>query len=248
MRRVVVLVMLAACGRLGFDEHTGGVTGDGPRAGDGTQQGDGAGSAGSRLVQSSTVVLGTGPQTVVLPAPTSAGTLLVATLGVNNLSGVSGPSGWQINANISVSGGCTSAMATERSGTAGRQSFAFTAPAGAPVSVQITEWSGLVLGTPIDAAGVSAGMNPTSALTVSTLMPPTTAGDLAIATFCEDTTMPTFTAGSGWMLLGQGATTASSPSLVSEVQANVPASTITATATSSLATKYAGTILTFHVM
>ena len=245
MRPAVVLVMLAACGRLGFDARTD-VTGDAPHAGDGTQQGDGAGSANGLLVQVSSVDETAGTTTIVLPQPTSAGTLLVATIGVNSLSGFSLPPGWQLNANGSVSGSCTAGIATETSGTAGRSMFTFTASAGAPVALLITEWRGIPLGNAFDTGGFGGGMNPTTALTITTALADGVAGDLAIATFCEDTTMPAFTAGTGWSELGQGATTASSPSLVAEYQTNVPAQKITATATSDTSVKYAAAIVTLH--
>lgn len=246
MRCFVVLWMLAGCGRLGFDTRTD-LTGDGPRSGDGTQQqGDGGGSAAGPLVQATTVMVGTGPQTLSLPAPTSAGTLLVASLGLNSLSGVTPPAGWQINANGSVSGGCVAAMATEISGAAGRQSFTFMAPAGAPVAMQITEWSGVLLGNPYDGSGFGGG-GPTTSLTIATVLPNMSVGDLGIATFCEDTTMPAFTAGAGWTQLGQAANVASSPSLLTEVQTGEPALKITATATSSLSTKFAAVVMTFVV-
>lgn len=250
MRLVVVVAMLAGCGRLGFDPR--GATGDGgpgdgaqPR-GDGTQQqGDGAGSS-DLLVQVSGVVEMTGPTTVTLPSPTAAGTLLVASIGVNNLTGVSPPSGWQINANGSVSGACVAAVATDVSGTAGRQTFMFTAPAGAPVTLMISEWRGIPLGNAFDTAGFGGGTTPTTTLTITTLAADSVAGDLAIAAFCADTNTPTFTAGAGWTELGQATNTASSPSLLSEYQANEPAQKITATASSNVTAKYAAVIVTLH--
>lgn len=243
---MVVVAVLAGCGRLGFDPRGGAAGDDAHQPGDGAQQpGDGAGS-GDLLVQASGVVEMAGPTTVSLPSPTLAGTLLVASIGVNSLSGFSPPAGWQINANGSVSGACVAAIATETSGTAGRQTFMFTASAGAPVAVLISEWRGIPLGNAIDGGGFGGGMNPTSALAITTALADTTAGDLAVAAFCQDTTGPTFTAGTGWTELGQAATTASAPSLLAEYQTNQPAQKVTATATSSLTAKYAAAIVTFH--
>jgi hypothetical protein len=256
VRWVLLLTTVAACGRLGFDARSGtdadALTGD--VGGDGVMHdgpaGDGSGS-GSNVVgplQQSIVVLGTGPQTIMLPNPTTPGTLLVATIGVNSLSGITYPPGWSLNTNGSVSGACTSGIATDPSGTGGQQSFSFGAPAGAPVAIQITEWDGVNLGNAYDAAGFGGGQQPATALTISTLMASMTAGDLAIGTFCEDTTMPAFTAGNGWTEIGQAPTTSASPSLFSEFQRGVPAATITATATGSLSAKYAACVMTFRTM
>jgi hypothetical protein len=197
-------------------------------------------------MQQSTAVLGTGSVTITLPAPTTPGTLLVATLGLNNLS-ITPPPGWSLNTNGSVSGACTSAIATDPSGTGGQQSFTFTLPGGAVSAIQVSEWSGIDLGNPYDAVGYGGGLQPATALTISTMAPATVPGELAIGTFCQDTNMPAFTPGAGWTELGQAANTSASPSLLAEYQLGVPAAQITATGTSSLSSKFAGTIMTFRV-
>lgn len=247
MRVAVALVMLAACGRLGFDARTD-PTGDGAANGDGTQQqqGDGGGGGGSgsgTLVQQSPVAVGTGTVTVVLPNPTQSGDLLVAVIGANNISNLVMPTGWQLNVNGSATGSCTSAIATASNVTGGQTSLVFTFNAGVPADVEVSEWSGVGA---IDAAGFGAATNPTTALTVTTLTADQAAGDLAIATFCEDANAPTFALQAGWASLGQFANTASSPSLVGEYQRGQPAGKVTATATGSVSTKYAGTIITFQ--
>jgi hypothetical protein len=247
MRPAVLLVMLAACGRLGFDARNDG-SGDGG-LGDGAHQqpGDGAGGSGAGLiVQVSSAFVSTGPTNVALPNPTATGTLLVANIAVNSLSGVSPPAGWQVNANGSVSGACVAAIATDASGQAGRQTFAFTAPAGAPIALIVSEWRGIPLGNAFDTGGFGGGTAPATAMMMKTMFADSTAGDLAIATFCQDTTMPAFTAGAGWSELAQGTNTASSPSILGEYQANEPAQQVTATAMSSVSAKYAAAVVTFH--
>ena len=97
-----------------------------------------------------------------------------------------------------------------------------------------------------DTGGFGGGQNPTTALTISTLTPAAAANEIAIATFCEDTTMPTFTPGSGWTSLGSESNVASSPSLFSEVRSDLPAGTITAVATGSLAAKFAAVVFAFQ--
>ncbi|MBV8757569.1 MAG: hypothetical protein JO257_09850 [Deltaproteobacteria bacterium] len=239
MRPVVLLVTLSACGRLGFDEHIAGVTGDGP-LGDGVQQGDGASSSNAMLVQQSGVVSGNGSVMVALPQPTLGGTFLVATIAGNDLSTFMAPSGWQNNASGSTSGACASAIVTEQNAPAGQSTITFTI--NTPCDVQVTEWRGLAN---VDNGGFASGTASTS-LSVSTFTADSAAGDLAIASFCQDTTMPTYAAGAGWNALGQIARSAALPSMMAEYQTGEPKAKITATATSSLAAKYTGTIVTFQ--
>ena len=249
MRLAVVVSMLAACGRFGFDARTD-VTGDASRASDG-QQGDGAGSgpgsglgSGSGgLVQGSPAATGTASVTVTLPQPTQGGTLLVATIGVNVLTGFTTPSGWQTNATGTTNGACVSVIATEPNAPAGQTTLTFTVAAGVPMTVQVTEWQS---SGSFDSGGFIGGTTPVTTLTVSTMLPDSTAGDLAVATFCEDTNLPTFSAGSGWSELGQLHNTSSAPSLFAEYATNAPAATITATATTAASAKYAATIITVH--
>jgi hypothetical protein len=250
VRWIVLLTIAAGCGRLGFDPRGGAdadpVTGDGAHDGatDTAAGSDGATSTVT-LAQSSPAIIGIGPQTVTLPNPTVAGSLLVATFGVNTMS-LTLPAGWSTNATGQVTGACYSLIATNVTGAAGQQSFTFTLPGGAPVAVQISEWTGVDLGNPFDAAGFGGSMTPANPLMISTLGPTSVAGDLAIASFCEDTTNPTFTPGAGWTELGQGSNTSASPSMITEYQRGVAAGVVTASATSSLTTKYAATVLTFH--
>ena len=239
-------MLAAGCGRLGFDAP-GADGGDGARdvLMDTGAGGDGAGMPAVTLTQSTPAIIGIGPQTVTLPNPTVSGSLLVATFGVNTTS-LMLPTGWFINATAQVTGACDSLIVTNVTGMAGQQSFTFTLPGGAPVALQLSEWTGIDLGNPFDVAGFGGSMTPANPLTISTVGSTSAAGDLAVAAFCEDSTSPTFTPGAGWTELGQAANTSASPSLITEFQRSVPASVVTATATSSITTKYAGSILTFH--
>lgn len=249
MRRVVVLWMLAGCGRLGFDARAD-VTGDGPHVSDGPGAGDGpdsdigSGSGSGGLVQGSLVATGAGPVTVTLQSPTLGGTLLVATIGVNILTGFATPTGWQTNATGTTNGACVSVIATQPNAPAGQTSVTFTVGAGVPVAVQVTEWQGT---GGFDGAGFVGSTTPVTTLSVSTMQPDTTAGDLAIGTFCEDTNLPTFAAAPAWSELGHFQNTSAAPSLFAEYATNAPATTVTATATTTASAKYAGTIITVHV-
>lgn len=246
MRRVVLAFVLAGCGRLGFDAQSGAITdghaGDGAQSGDGSGSGSGSGSASGALVQMSPVTSGSGTFTVTLPAPTQAGTVLVATLAVNSTSSLAYPTGWQQNGTGSVNGACNAVIATNTTGMAGVTSVQFSLLAGVAWGAQITEWR--VGG--IDTGGFGGGQNPTTALTISTVTPANAANEISIATFCEDANMPGFTAGAGWTNLGTESNVSSAPSLLSEVRSDLPAGTITAVATGSLAAKFAAVVVVFQ--
>jgi len=248
MRLAVVLVTLAACGRFGFDARTD-VTGDAQRTddavatGDGSGSGSGLGSGAGGLVQGSPVATGTTNVVVTLPNPTLGGTLLVATIGVNVLTSFAAPNGWQTNATGTTNGACVSVIATEANAPAGQTMLTFSVAAGVPMTVQVTEWQGV---GGFDSGGFAGGTTPVTAISVSTMMADSTAGDLAVATFCEDANLPMFTAGTGWAQLGQLQNTSSAPSLLGEYATNAAATTVTATATTAASAKYAATIVTIH--
>jgi hypothetical protein len=246
MRRVAIACLLCACGRLGFDTAGpgGGTGGDGSVGGDGAMiDAPGSGSGGPRQV--SPVTGGAGPIMPILPMPTMNGDLLIATIASNDLTNLVLPDGsWQLNASFSTSGACASAMATRTNAPAGMTSFTFGFPAGNPAVVQLSEWAGIGGG---DGAGIGGGNNPTTMFSITTMSADTAAGDIGIATFCEDVNSPSFAAGPGWTKLGELANVASSPSMTAVFQSNLPAQKITATATTTVGGKFAATLLTFTV-
>ena len=240
--------MVAACGRLGFDPlGHGSVTGDGPLASDTGSPGDGSGGGGGSgsgtLVQQSPVASGTTSVVVTLPNPTTAGTLLVAAIAANDLTSFTPPAGWQLNANGFTSGSCAAGIATLMHGPGGQTSLTFTFAVGVPAAVEVSEWAG-VSGT--DNGGFASGTTPTMSLSVSTALPDAAAGDLAIATFCEDANSPMFAGAAGWGSLGQLQNTSSSPSLFAEYRRDQPAATVTATATGTVNAKYTAAIVTIR--
>jgi hypothetical protein len=259
MRGVVLLVMASACGRLGFDPLrvnadadplTGDVAHDSAidSATDAMAGSDAAMGSAFTRVQSTAATSGTGTQMVMLPSPTTAGTVLVATFALNSLGALTVPGGWTTNASSMINGACASVIATETSGAAGRQALSFTVNAGAPVSIQVSEWAGVNLSSPFDAVGMGGSSFSMLALSIATSGATTTAGDLAIASFCEDVQTPTFTPGAGWTNLGQVPVSSALPSLFTEFQQNLPVGQVTATGTGSLVAKYAATIVTLHSM
>jgi len=241
VRLAAIACVLAGCGRLGFDERVGGPLGDGGPGDGGDGDSMGSGSANGLLVQQSPVVSAGSSPTVTLPMPTRGSTLLVATFAANDATNLTLPPGWQKNAAGTASGACTSVVATSPSAPAGQTMFMFGLPG--PSVVQVTEWAGV---GGLDSGGFGGG-GPGTAMTITTLAADSTAGNLAIATFCQDVTTPTFTPGPGWTNLGDFANTAALPSITSEFMPGQPAAKITATATTSVSGKFAATVVTFHV-
>jgi len=84
-------------------------------------------------------------------------------------------------------------------------------------------------------------------MAITTLAANSIAGNLAIASFCQDVTTPAFTPGPGWTNLGDFANSAALPSITSEFMPDQPAAKSTASATTSVSGKFAATIVTFHV-
>jgi hypothetical protein len=241
--RLATLLCLTACGRLGFDPTDVETAIDAPAV---DVAADGTTSGGLVLMQSTSAMAGNGTQTIMLPSPTSNDSVLVATLGLNNITTLTLPTGWVMNADSTVNGACVSALATEGTGVAGRQSFTFTVSLSGPITIQVSEWAGVDLANPFDAAGKGGATSSTTSLTISTSGATATPGELAVAAFCQDVAAPTFTRGAGWRELGQVAGSSSTPSLFTEYQGDVPAGLVTATATSSASAKYAATVLTFR--
>jgi hypothetical protein len=248
-----LLLYLTACGRFGFDTRTqtgdsGAIdapTGDAARDAASDTAADGTASS-IVMMQASTAIEGNGTQTIMLASPTTSGTLLVATIGVNSSTALTLPNGWANNATSSVSGACVSVFATEISGVAGRQAFTFTMAMSGPIAVQVSEWAGVDLSNPFDASGMGGASSATTSLSISTSGATTAPGDLAIGTFCQDVNAPMFFAGAGWTELGQVPGASATPSLFSEYQRGVPVAQVTATGTTTGSAKSAATIVTFR--
>ena len=126
----------------------------------------------------------------------------------------------------------------------------FEAGAGGDLDVDDLEFDAEIVadGLAVGGPGIGGGLQPATALTITTMSAAMVPGEVAIGTFCQDTNMPAFTPGAGWAELGQAANTSASPSLLGEYQLGVPAAQITATGTSSLSSKFAATVMTFRTL
>jgi hypothetical protein len=234
-RAALIAWLVAACGRVGFDPRSLGAAADAS----GVSSADGNVVTGSIvLVQQSSVVAGVGPTTVTLN-PTMPGTLLVATIGENDVAVF--PSGWQNVWEVGTAGECTASMDYLANNPGGITSVMFPQSSGIAIVIQITEWSGV---TTLDATGQGFGTGPQTVQQVQTDTPATSDG-VAITLFCEKVNNPTYTSQSSWKRLGAFKNPANAPSFMSDYNA-VAAGSIAETATSSAAGVYNAVIATFR--
>lgn len=145
--------------------------------------------------------------TPALGAASTAGNLLVATVSDASTSGFSAPAGWIRAAAASGAasqaeiwyypnnpGGITSATFTS-----GGLVFTFTV-------AQLSEWSGVVTSSPLEASGTATAAA-SGSVTASTSGATTVSGELGIASFTAGASAGTFTRGAGWNNLGGSSST-----------------------------------------
>lgn len=240
MRLAAIACVVAGCGRLGFDGPRAAV--DGALADDAISDvaiPDGAGSGA--LVQQTVVVAASGTLTLSLPSPSTPGTLLVATLATNNAITV--PPGWTTAIEAVNTGGCTALIAYLANNSGGITAVDFAAVAGNPAVGQLAEWSGFAA---LDQTGTGASNNPQTMQSVQTSGTPAAAGELGIATFCEDVNMPSYLVASAWAQLGSYSNVSSSPSFIDLAHEDLPMAAVSATVQSSVGGKYEAAIATFR--
>jgi len=190
----------------------------------------------------SVITGGTGAFTLTLPAASTAGDLLVATLS-NNGAFTGGPAGWIRGPN--VTGGATSQAEIwyYPNNPGGITSATFTSSSGNAAG-QLSEWSGVASASPLDQTGTS------SSATVTTIGATTQAGELAITTFTVNAKKgaSTFTPGSGWTNLGNdGATTGIAYFYTSDYQLEPATGTVSETETFSQSSSNWGAVVATFV-
>jgi hypothetical protein len=248
VRLLALLSMLTGCGRLGFGLFSD--TSDPDAALDGAG-GDGSGDAsadappaGGPLTQQSAMFNGLGAMTLTLPAPSTAGSLLVITMTTNDTSNLVLPTGFTVATSIMVSGGGFALIAYQADNPGGVSNVMVTQPTGLPSVAQLSEWMGITSTSP-DVMGSSTGPNSTM-LTVQTAAATTAANDVALAVFCQDVANPTYTAEAGWSRLGTASNTSAYPSYSADYRTNVPVGIASETVTSTVSGKYAAVIVAFR--
>ena len=242
----LLLAGLAGCGRMDFDAIA--TTSDARAMSDAPAVADiGSGidmAVGPpALVQTSVVAVASNGVTVTLPASSTAGTLLVATIASNGVNPIGLPPSWTLAVWIGTGGGCYATIAFELNNPGNETSFVFSQGAGIPTLGQITEWSGLAT---LDATGTATSASPTTSQLVQTGSVTTVPDELGIDVFCEDVNTPTYSPGTGWTSVGTYSNVPSAPSFSSDYRLGLAAGMISETQTSSGPGKYSAAIATFR--
>lgn len=242
--------MATGCGRMGFDLL-------GERAPD-ARLGDGAmvvipdamvdvpvdvPTVPVSYSQKSSTANGTGPQTITLAAASTAGTMLVLSLGANGLGSLVLPAGWIVAASTGFSGACYALIAYYPNNPGGITDVLYSQPVGLPSVAVISEIAGV---TALDAFGTATGMNPVATQTVATSGPTSTDRGIAITTFCEDVNNPTYTTGAGWTNIAQFAAGAASTSFTTDYKEFTAPGVVSETVTTSPTGKYSAVVATFR--
>lgn len=146
-----------------------------------------AASAAAAKVQNGPLVTSaTGSLVLTVPAASTSGTLLVATLGYSGTGApaFAGPSGWTRGPNVSMTGGGTEIWYyAGQPGSISQVTFTFSTPT-APLALgALSEWSGLDATAPLDGSGTVVSASGVVSATVSTSAALAASGELAIAAF-----------------------------------------------------------------
>jgi hypothetical protein len=251
LKVVVAVATLAGCGRFGFglaDDGDGDAAVDGSAADAADADAPGMADAPPAMlqhVQQSTVSATVGSHTLVLPAASTAGTLLVIALGANDISNLVLPAGWMIATSVATTGACTAAIAYLPDNPGGITSVMFSQPSLLPTAALLTEWSGIATANPLDAIGTTIGTTASNMQSVQTATP-TTTRTLSIDVFCEDVNMPTYTGEPGWTTLGTHSDGPAEPSIISDYRVVAAPGIVGETVTSSANGKHSAAIAAFR--
>lgn len=243
MSRVLLLVgLFAGCGRFGF-----GAEGDRPDASidaptdspDDDTLIDTTGVA--TKVQQSATADTAGPYTLTLPSPSTAGSLLVMTMGSSS-TGLVMPPGWMFAQQLSVSGSCVAAIVYYPNNPGGITDVTFQQGTLVPSVAVLTEWANV---TTLDVIGTTSSNSPATNLTVQSATPTTSSG-VAINVFCEAVNMPQYTTAEGWTNLAAASKGPSEASFSTNYRLDYSAgSMVDGSVTTTVAGKYAAIVATF---
>jgi hypothetical protein len=246
-RVLLLLSLLAGCGRFGFGSEadrpdaSGDGSGDAPSDVGGDDTLIGTTGAGTKVQQSATVDTA-GAYTMTLPSPSTAGSLLVVAMGSSS-TGLVLPEGWLVAEQLAVSGGCVAAILYYPNNPGGITDVTFQQNALVPSVAVLTEWSGA---STLDVVGSASSSGPASTLTVETATPTTTASGVAINVFCEAVNMPQYTTGAGWTNVATASNGPSEASFSTNYRLDYTVgSTVPGSVTTTIAGKYAAIVATF---
>ena len=190
----------------------------------------------------------TGTLALTLPAPSTAHTLLVATLVYAGATpSFAGTAGWTQGPQVSTTGISTEIWyLADNAGSVNNASFSFTS--GPQARGQLSEWSGAAAVSPLDQSGTASRTTTATSFTVSTSAATTITGDLAITAFGEHfggNQTPAFTPQSGWANVGSSAGQSSANHLTSDSSLALPIATASELETSNKSGTWAAAIATF---
>jgi hypothetical protein len=239
--RRLLLVVMTACGRMGFDTYA---TSDidatlidsPPPQGDGMAGPPQLVNVGAVIDVNSNINI-----TLTLPAPSTAGTLLVATMATSKSFGPQAP--W-VAASSGTAVTCYSFVVEYPDNPGGIASVTFTLPGTSNSVGQLSEWSGVAT-TPLDqtAGGTVSPKATSQTLSASSSM----SAELGISAFCQYATTPAYSPSAGWTQLGMySGATSGEISYVANYQLGLAMGPVGATETSTVSADWAGELVTFH--
>jgi hypothetical protein len=182
--------------------------------------------------------------TATLPAASTAGTLLVAT--INSLTTpnkFTGPAGWASAVEIDNPTEGRSEIWYYPNNPGGITTATFTMnPATVSGAAEISEWNGAATISPLDASGTTSISVPVSSATTSTLGAMAQSGELVITNIgFKIVAGNTYSQGAGWNSIVKD----NSFGYASEYRLDLPAGTASETSTTTAPTNWANVIATF---
>lgn len=209
-------------------------------------------TAAAAKVQSGPLVTsGTGSVALTLPAASTAGTLLVASLAYSGSApALAGPAGWTRGPNVSVaSGGTEIWYYAGNPGSISSVTFTYSTVTTLGAGGALSEWSGMATTSPLDKSGTNTASS-AATLTVTTSGSVAAAGEVGIASFAEffsTSQLPTWAPGSGWTNLVK-TTTSGTSGFTSDSKLNLTNGAAASEAEGSGKTgSWAGVIATFKL-
>ena len=190
----------------------------------------------------------TGSLALTVPANSTAGNLLVASLVYTSTTpSFSGPAGWTRGPHVASASGETEIW-YDPNNAGGIASATFTFTSGPIAGGQLSEWSGVATTSPLDQSATATATSSTS-VTVTTAAT-AASGELGVTSFEEalsSSSTVTFTPGTGWTNLVSTAGTNFTAQFTSDSKLGLAAGTVSEKETSSQSGTCAGVAATFKL-
>jgi len=203
-----------------------------------------AAAAIAKLQSGSELVSSSGNVTPTLPAASTAGDLLIATV-TNSCTTASdafvAPSAWILAKGAWLSGDGRVEVWYYPDNPGGISSAAFTSSSCAGSASQLSEWSGAALSGALDQTGTATASSAKS-ITVSSAASTAVGGELGVTLFKASATQSSYTAGSGWSHLYTDTTN----ERVSDDNLSLAVGTASEKETGSASAKWVAVLATFE--